>query len=102
MCRTKTELNAKVDEYRKIRATIDRLNTQLDAIKEDIIEYVVKHGDCDESKTSKPISVNGVDYKLMYLTVVRENLDKKQLKADLGDDYAKYATDSITHQLRVS
>lgn len=103
MCRTKTELNEKVAEYRKLHAKIKKLNAQLDLIKDDIIDYVVKYGDCDESSPSKSIKVSGIDYQLLYLTICQEKLDKKQLKQDLGEEkYAEYVTPNIYNQLRVS
>lgn len=98
MC-NKREFNSKVKKYRELKLAKEAIEAQMNDLKEDIVEYVIDHG---ESSTDSTIYVRGDNFKVSYVTVIRENLDKNKLKAVLGDGYSMYVIPSSSHQLRVS
>lgn len=103
MCKNKTELNQLVKKYRKLRREQEQLDALLSDVKEEIKDYVREHGELDDSVSTKPIIFCGVDYKLLLLTITKDNIDTKLLKSDLGaDQYSKYNHPSMYESLRIS
>lgn len=103
MCKNKTELNKLVKKYRRLKRDQELLDKSLSEVKEEIKAYVREHGELTNGNPGDPISFRGVDYKLLLLTLTRDNIDTKLLKATLGDkEYSKYNRPTSYDCLRVS
>ena len=90
MCKTKAELDVKVEQFRKVKALQKKLSDRESDLKEDIIEYVLKHGTPDDSKQSKPIIVIGDGYVLTYGDRSKTAPDIDKLKEFLGANYDQF------------
>lgn len=85
MCKTMTELNKVVADYRSLKAMEEELKNQIKAAEQEIISYLEANG--------KDAEV-GNDYKIKYSSCTRKTLDNKRLEADLGslEEYYKVTT----------
>ncbi len=101
MCKTKAELDIKVDQLRKVKALQKKLNTREAELKDDIIEYVLKHGIPDDSKKSKPIIVIGDGYVVTYGDRSKSDPDVDKLKEFLGTNYEQFLKTSTYKTLSV-
>lgn len=102
MCKTKAELDVKVEQLRKVKALQKKLTDRESDLKEDIIEYVLKHGIPDDSKTSKPIIVIGDGYVLTYGDRSKTAPDVAKLKEFLGNNYDQFIKVTSYKTLNVS
>ena len=75
----------KIKEYREYKRMIEELQDLADAIASELKEIMTTEN------TDKMIVG---EYKLSYIDMTRETLDKKGLEADLGDlsEYTKVTT----------
>lgn len=102
MCKTKAELDVKVEQFRKVKALQKKLSDRESDLKEDIIEYVLKHGTPDDSKQSKPIIVIGDGYVLTYGDRSKTAPDIDKLKEFLGANYDQFVKVTPYKTLNVS
>ena len=75
MCRTMSELENTVADYRSLRALKDELEEQVKALEREIIGYL---------DGNNKISEVGSDFKVSVTTCERRTLDTKRLEEDLG------------------
>ena len=101
MCKTKAELDIKVEQLRKVKALQKKLSTREAELKDDIIEYVLKHGIPDDSKKSKPIIVIGDGYVVTYGDRSKSDPDVDKLKEFLGANYDQFLKTSTYKTLSV-
>lgn len=89
MCKNKEELNSQIERYRKLTATVKKLETELDAVKDDIMDYVNSKGKpkCEGSST---LVVFGDGYKVSVIIANNSVFDTDKLKAALGEDLSAY------------
>ena len=84
MCKNKDELDKLVAKRRKIIATQKTLDTKLEEINKDFIEYVLAKGTAG-GKDNSSLIVIGEGYKISYITITQHPLDKKKVEDFLGD-----------------
>lgn len=102
MCKTKAELDVKVAQLRKVKALQKKLDARESDLKDDIIEYVLKHGITDDSKQSKPMIVIGDGYVLSYGDRSKTAPDVDKLKEFLGANYNQFIKVTLYKTLNVS
>lgn len=103
MCKSKKELNKLVKQYKELKLAKEQIETELSAVRDDIVAYMLVHGESDGGfEGNKTVTYIGPSYKLQYITVCKENIDRALLKQALGPVYSNYVSPSISHQLRVS
>lgn len=76
MSMTIKDLEAKVADYRSLKAMKEQLEAELAAAQADIISYLDDNGKDSET---------GVDFTVKVSTCQRKTLDSKRLESDLGD-----------------
>lgn len=99
MC-NKREFNSKVRKYRELKLAMEAIEAQMKELKPEIIEYLEDHGNPLPGSDST-VYVAGPNFKAMYITCLREKVDKAKLKEFLGPGYSMYVTSSLSHQLRI-
>lgn len=75
MCRTMTELELVVADYRSMKAMLEDVTEQVKSLEREIIGYM----DANE----KLLEV-GTDFTVKLTTCERRTIDSKRLEADLG------------------
>lgn len=75
MCKTMTELEKIVDEYRDMKTLLDEVTEQVKALEREIISYL---------DYNKKLSERGSDFTVKVSTCERRTVDTKSLEADLG------------------
>ena len=75
MCKTMTELEKTVTDYRSLKALKEQLDEELKAMERDMIEYL---------DSNEKLSETGKDFTIKVSTCERRTLDSKKLEADLG------------------
>lgn len=75
MCRTMTELEGVVADYRSMKAMLEDVTEQVKFLEREIISYM----DANE----KLLEV-GTDFTVKLTTCERRTIDSKRLEADLG------------------
>ena len=79
--------------YKAIKAQIDALTVEADAIKADIVAYM------DASPTPDKLTVG--QYIVTNATVTRSGIDEKRLKAERPDIASEYAKETTYRRLTV-
>lgn len=102
MCKTKAELEVKIEKLRKVKALKKKLDIREDNLKEDIIDYVLAHGIPDETKKTKPLIVIGDGYVVTYGDRSKSDPDVNKLKEFLGDNYNQFIKVSTYKTLNVN
>ena len=82
MCKTMSELEKVISDYRSLKAMKEQLEEELKAVEREIIGYL----DANEKLTE-----TGNDFTVKVSTCERRTLDSKRLEADLGSlaDYQR-------------
>lgn len=93
MCISKAELENKVKQIRKIKTMQKRLENELKAVEDVVIEYMTENG-LDTEITSNA--------KITYKPQSRTTLDKDKLTAILGDDLKPFEKTTSYNVLRVN
>ena len=91
MCNNKQEFDQLVGKYRELTADKKKLEAKLDALKEDMKEYITHKGK-KKSEDSDVLVVFGEDYKASLIPVLNPRWDDDKLKAHFGDKYEEYKT----------
>ena len=92
MCITKSELEAKVNELRNLRAMKEELESEVKAVERDIITYMTENAiDTEITDTAK----------ITYKPQSRVTIDKDKLKEILGDDLKPFEKVSRFNVLRI-
>lgn len=92
MCRTMKELENVVDDYRSMKALLEDVTAQVEALKQEIIGYL---------DSNNKLTETGADFTVKVSTCERRTLDAKALEADLGS-LAEYQRISQYRKLYVS
>ena len=82
MCKTMSDLEKVISDYRSLKAMKEQLEEELKAVEREIIGYL----DANEKLTE-----TGNDFTVKVSTCERRTLDSKRLEADLGSlaDYQR-------------
>ncbi len=82
MCKTMSELEKVISDYRSLKAMKEQLEEELKAVEREIIGYM----DANEKLTE-----TGNDFTVKVSTCERRTLDSKRLEEDLGSlaDYQR-------------
>ena len=92
MCMTKKELEAKVQEFRSLKAMKEELENELKAVEYSIIEYMTENElDTEITDTAK----------ITYKPQNRTTLDKEKLTEILGEDLKPFEKTTSYNVLRV-
>lgn len=92
MCMKKSELEAKVNELRNLKALKEELENELKAAEHEIIEYMTENGiDTEITDTAK----------ITYKPQSRTTLDKEKLSEILGEDLKPFEKVSTFNVLRI-
>lgn len=92
MCMKKSELEAKVNELRSLKALKEELENELKAAEHEIIEYMTENGiDTEITDTAK----------ITYKPQSRTTLDKEKLSEILGEDLKPFEKVSTFNVLRI-
>lgn len=91
MCMKKSELEAKVQELRSLRALKEETENELKALEREIIEYMT------ENELETEITDTA---KITYKEQSRETLDKKRLEEKLGN-LAEFTKVTVFSVLRI-
>lgn len=92
MCMKKSELEAKVNELRSLKALKEELENELKAAEHEIIEYMTENGiDTEITDTAK----------ITYKPQSRTTLDKEKLSEILGEDLKPFEKVSTFTVLRI-
>ena len=75
MCRTMSELEKVVADYRGLKAMKEQLDEELKAVEREIIGYL---------DSNEKLSETGNDFTVKISTCERRTVDTKRLEADLG------------------
>lgn len=75
MCKTMTELENVIANYRSLKALKEELEEQVKDLEREIIGYM---------DTNEKITETGKDFSIKLSTCERRTLDSKRLEADLG------------------
>lgn len=75
MCKTMTELENVIANYRSLKALKEELEEQVKDLEREIIGYM---------DTNEKIAETGKDFSIKLSTCERRTLDSKRLEADLG------------------
>ena len=75
MCRTMTELEKVVDDYRSLKAIKEELEEQLKDAEREILSYL---------DNNEKLTETGTNFTVKVSTCERRTLDSKRLEADLG------------------
>ena len=100
MCKTKKELQGLVEKYRDLTAKKKKIDTQLDEVKDEIIDYVVRKGD-KGGKNGMTLIVIGDGFKVSYITTVSHPLDSDKVKEFLGDRLPDFQTEKSSNKLDI-
>lgn len=92
MCMKKSELEAKVNELRSLKALKEELENELKAAEHEIIEYMTENGINTEITDTA---------KITYKPQSRTTLDKDKLSEILGDDLKPFEKVSTFNVLRI-
>lgn len=92
MCRTMKELEIVVDDYRSMKALLEDVTAQVEALKQEILGYLDNNNKLVET---------GSDFTVKVSTCERRTLDSKRLEADLGS-LAEYQRISQYRKLYVN
>ena len=85
MCKNKQEFNLLVERYRELTAEKKKLESNLDAVKSGMEEYIVAKGKPKE-EGSLTLVVFGDGYKVSLIPLENVSYDGKKLKEDFGED----------------
>lgn len=91
MCNNKQEFDQLVNKYRELTSEQKKLEAKLDALKDDMKEYINKKGK-KKSEDSKTLVVFGEGYKVSLIPVLNPRWDDVKLKKFFGDRYEEYRT----------
>lgn len=92
MCMKKSELEAKVNKLRSLKALKEDLENELKATEHEIIEYMTENGiDTEITDTAK----------ITYKPQSRTTLDKDKLSEILGEDLKPFEKVSTFNVLRI-
>lgn len=92
MCMKKSELEAKVNELRSLKALKEELENELKSAEHEIIEYMTENGiDTEITDTAK----------ITYKPQSRTSLDKEKLSEILGEDLKPFEKVSTFNVLRI-
>lgn len=75
MCRTMTELEKVVADYRSLKVMKEELEEQLKDAEREILSYL---------DNNEKLTETGTDFTVKVSTCERRTLDSKRLEADLG------------------
>lgn len=100
MCKNKAELNELVEKYRKLSAKKKKVEDELEAVKDDITEYVVNKGE-KGGKNGTTLIVFGDGYKVSLITINKPIFDSEKLAALLGDKLPEYKKPNIYPKLDI-
>jgi len=100
MCNNKQEFSEKVERYRKLTATAKKIDSELKAVKDEMMAYVNAKGKPKE-EGSTTLVVFGDDYKVSVIITNNSTFDTDKLKAILGDDLSAYKKTSSSPRLDV-
>lgn len=75
MCRTMSQLENVVADYRSLKALKEELDSQIKDLEREIIGYL---------DSNEKLSETGTDFTVKISTCERRTLDSKRLEADLG------------------
>lgn len=92
MCMTKTELEAKVQELRSLKALKEETDNELKGLEYDIISYMQENGLSEEITSTA---------KITYKPQSRTGLDKEKLTEILGEDLKPFEKTTFFNVLRV-
>jgi hypothetical protein len=101
MCRNKAEFDAAVARYRHLNTIKKQAEAELDAVKEEIIDYVTKKGK-DSGKNNGGHVVYGEGYKVSVTPIVKANFDTEKLQAFFGDSLPNFQKMSEYNKVIVS
>lgn len=87
------EITAKVQELRELRRMADELNAEIEAIQDSIKAEMVAR-EVDE--------LSGSDYKISWKLVNTRRFDSKAFKANHGDLYEQYLTETATRRFTIA
>lgn len=92
MCMKKSELEAKVNELRSLKALKEELENELKTAEHEIIEYMTENGiDTEITDTAK----------ITYKPQSRTTLGKEKLSEILGEDLKPFEKVSTFNVLRI-
>lgn len=75
MCRTMSELEKAVSDYRSLSSLLDEITAEVEDLKREIIGYL---------DSNSKVSETGSDFTVKVSTCERRTLDAKRLETDLG------------------
>ena len=106
MCLTKLEMNKKMEERKSLQMQFKKMENDIKALDEEIIEYLIENLDgclTTNSKGKEILQFIGDLCKATYTPQERETLDKEEIKKMLSEeDYRKVSKISYYSVLRVS
>ena len=100
MCKNKEELSAQIIRYRKLAAESKKIETELTAVKDDIMTYVKAKGK-PKAEGSSTLVVFGDGYKVSIIIANNATFDTDKLKAALGEDLSPYKKNTTYSKLDV-
>ena len=100
MCKNKAEFTELVAEYRKLSVLKKRAESDLDAVKVEMEEYIRAKG-VPGGKDGMTLIVFGDDYKVSLIPIDSPVFDGDKLRALLGDRLAEYQKPKVYSKIDV-
>lgn len=100
MCKNKDEFTRLVTKRRKLKALIKKLESKLEVVDDEIIQYARDKGS-EGGKDHNSMVVFGDGYKVSVITVTQRPWDGDKLKAFLGDSFSDYQKTSTYSRIDI-
>jgi len=101
MCKNKEEFNKLVARRRKLKALSKKIDSQLDALDEEIISYAKAKG-TKGGKDNNTFIVFGDDYKVSVIQITQHPFDSDKLKQFFGENITQYQKTNTFPRITIS